>query len=94
MLDIQNGIRSLTEFKQNSTNILSYIKETHNPTVLTVNGKAEAVLLDPETYQNMVKKISLLNDSKNIQMSLIEMENDDGIPAEEIFKKLHEKFTK
>lgn len=93
MLDIQNGIRSLTEFKQNSSDLLKYIKKTHNPAILTVNGRAEAVLLDPKTYQNIMNKISLIESAKNIEAALIEMENDRGIPAEEVFKKLRKKFV-
>jgi PHD/YefM family antitoxin component YafN of YafNO toxin-antitoxin module len=94
MLDIQNGIRSLTEFKQNSAEILSYIKKTHSPAILTVNGRAEAVLLDPETYQNMLNKMSLLESAKNIENSLMEMENDKGISVDKAFKKLRKKITK
>jgi prevent-host-death family protein len=93
MLDIQNGIRSLTEFKQNSADVLEYIKKTHSPAVLTVNGRAEAVLLDPRTYQNMIDKISLIESAKNIEAALIEMENNQGIPAQKVFKELRKKFT-
>ncbi len=93
MLDIQNGIRSLTEFKQNSTDILGYIKKTNSPAILTINGRAEVVLLDPKTYQSMVNKIALIESAKNIESALIEMENTQGVPAKKIFKKLRQKFT-
>ena len=93
MLDIKNGIRSLTEFKQNSADILKYIKETHNPAVLTVNGRAEAVILDPETYQDLVNKISLIESAKDIEATLKEMENDKGIPAKKAFKALRKKLS-
>lgn len=94
MLDIKNGIRSLSDFKQNSSEILNYIHKTQNPTVLTINGKAEAVILDPESYQKMVNKIALLESSHKIKKSLIEMENEAGIPAQKTFKKLRQKITK
>ena len=93
MLDIQNGIRSLTEFKQNSADILGYIKKNHSPAILTVNGRAEAVLLDPQTYQNMINKISAIESAKNIESALVEMENTKGIPAQKVFKKLRKKFS-
>ncbi len=94
MINIHKGIRSLTEFKQNSADILKYIKKTHSPAILTVNGRAEAVILDPETYQNMINKIAFLESTKNIKNTLIEMENEQGIPAKQVFKKLRKKFTK
>lgn len=93
MLDIENGIRSLSEFKQNSSEILNYMKKTHNATILTINGRAEAVLLDPKSYQAMLDKIALLESQKKIEISLKEMENSKGIPAKKAFKKLHQKIT-
>ncbi|MBU6339637.1 MAG: type II toxin-antitoxin system prevent-host-death family antitoxin [Rickettsiales bacterium] len=94
MLDIKNGIRSLSEFKQNSTDILRYIKKTHSPAILTINGKAEAVLIDTESYQEMINKIALLESGNRIKSALVEMENDEGIPAEKAFKKLRKKIIK
>lgn len=93
MLDIKNGIRSLTEFKQNSANILQHIKKTHTPAVLTVNGKAEAVLLDPKTYQEMVKKISYLESTNQIRKALVEMEKDKGIASSKLFKMLRQNLN-
>jgi prevent-host-death family protein len=94
MLDIQNSIRSMTEFKQNSTEILNYIKKTHNPAILTVNGRAEAVVIDPKSYQKMIDKIALMESSTKIKTALVEMENEAGIPAKKVFKKLREKIAK
>ncbi|MES2961876.1 MAG: type II toxin-antitoxin system Phd/YefM family antitoxin [Pseudomonadota bacterium] len=73
---------------------IELIKKTHNPTILTINGKAEAVILDPESYQKMINKIAKLESAKKIQTALVEMENSDGISAQESFKKLRKKITK
>ena len=94
MLNIKTGIRSLTEFKQNSTEILTYLKKTHNPAILTVNGRAEVVLIDPGVYQKMVEQISFAESTNRIKDALIEMENSDGIPAKEVFARLRKKFPK
>ncbi len=94
MLDIKNGIRSLSDFKQNSSDILKYINKTHSPTVLTINGKAEAVLLDPESYQEMINKIYSIESANKIKTALVEMENNEGIPAQKAFQKLRKKITK
>ena len=48
MLDIANDIRSLSDFKRNTLELLSRLKETGNPLVLTINGKAEVVVQDAE----------------------------------------------
>jgi prevent-host-death family protein len=46
MIDVTQDIHSLTTFKRNSSGLMKRMKKTGRPLVLTVNGKAEAVLLD------------------------------------------------
>ena len=94
MLDIKNGIRSLSDFKQHSSDVLEYIKKTQSPSVLTIIGKAEAVLLDPDSYQKLMNKIAILESENKIKSSLVEMEENAGIPAKKVFKKLRHKITK
>lgn len=94
MLNINTGIKSLTEFKQNSSEILSNLKKTHSPTILTVNGRAEVVLLDPETYQNMVEKLYLAESSGRIEERLLESNKNKGVELEEFFDNMTKKHTK
>ena len=44
MLDLANDIRSLSDFKRNTVDLLDRIRKTGNPMVLTINGKAELVV--------------------------------------------------
>jgi prevent-host-death family protein len=44
-------IRSVTDLKRNTKEILSQVHRTKRPVVLTVNGKADAVLMDTKTYE-------------------------------------------
>ena len=44
-------IRSVTELKRNTREILNQIRQTGRPVVLTVNGKADAVLIDARTFE-------------------------------------------
>jgi prevent-host-death family protein len=48
-------IESLTAFKRNTTEYVKKIKASGNPLVLTVNGKAEIVVQDAESYQRMLE---------------------------------------
>ena len=59
MVDIQE-IHSLTDFLRNHKTHVSRIKETRTPEILTVNGKAEIVIIDVESFQAMVEKIARL----------------------------------
>ena len=48
-------IESLTAFKRNTNEYVKKIKKTGKPLVLTVNGKAEIVVQDAESYQRMLE---------------------------------------
>ena len=50
MIDVTQDIHSLTTFKRNSSGLMKRMKKTGRPLVLTVNGKAEAVLLEIAEY--------------------------------------------
>lgn len=48
-------IESLTAFKRKTNEYVKKIKKSGNPLVLTVNGKAEIVVQDAESYQRMLE---------------------------------------
>lgn len=54
MLNLENGIDSLTNFKRQTADYLRQLHETGAPVVLTVNGKAEVVVQDAAAYQRLV----------------------------------------
>ena len=53
MLDIAKDIQSLSHFKRNATEVVARMKESGNPVVLTVNGRAEIVVQDAAAYQRL-----------------------------------------
>ena|SRR5687767_11375006 len=46
-----DDIRSVTELKRKTREILAQVRQTGRPVILTVNGKADAVLMDARTYE-------------------------------------------
>jgi prevent-host-death family protein len=54
MLDIPTDIQPLTTFRRKSAQFLKQIKKSKRPVVLTVNGKAAAVIQDEEAYQRLL----------------------------------------
>jgi len=54
MLDITKVIQSLTTFRRRSGDFMKQIKKSKRPVVLTVNGKAAAVVQDAEAYQRLL----------------------------------------
>lgn len=55
--NLANGIHSLASFKRDSGFILEKMRKDKEPVVLTVNGKAEAVLLDPSAYEELLEQL-------------------------------------
>ena len=53
-MNLNRDIHSLTEFKQKTPDFLQQMKETGEPIVLTVNGKAALVVQDCESYQKLL----------------------------------------
>jgi len=44
----------MTTFRRNPAKFMKHLKKTKKPMVLTVNGKAEAVVQDAEAYQRLL----------------------------------------
>ena len=59
-ISITEDIRSITDLKRNTNSVLEQIHKTKRPVVLTVNGKAEAVLLAAEEYEKIANAFNLL----------------------------------
>ena len=59
-LRITEDIRSITDLKRNTNLVLEQIHKTKRPVVLTVNGKAEAVLLGAKEYEKIATAFNLL----------------------------------
>ncbi len=60
VLSITEDIRSITDLKRNTNSVLEQIHKTKRPVVLTVNGKAEAVLLAAKEYKKIANAFNLL----------------------------------
>ncbi len=60
MIDVTQDIHSLTTFKRNSSGLMKRMRKTGRPLVLTVNGKAEAVLLDAKDYQHVADQLDAI----------------------------------
>ncbi len=50
-------IHSLTDFTRNAKAYIRRIKDTKNPMAITVNGDAQVVVQDAESFQSMVDEL-------------------------------------
>lgn len=58
-LDFSEDTKSVSDLKRHMHEILEQIRKTRRPILLTVNGKADAVLIDAKTYEKQVKAMNL-----------------------------------
>jgi PHD/YefM family antitoxin component YafN of YafNO toxin-antitoxin module len=53
-MDLSRDIHSLTDFKKHTPEFIRQLKDTGEPLVLTINGKAELVVQDAASYQKLL----------------------------------------
>jgi hypothetical protein len=64
---------------------MKHMKKTGRPLVLTINGKAEAVVLDPATYQDVADHLDAV---ASIRRGLTQAVRGEGRPAEDLLNEL------
>lgn len=92
MLDISSDIQPLSSFKRDSVTLINQLKRTGRPVVLTINGKAEVVVQDAKSYQQMLELVDRAEAVIGIRKGLAAMAAGEGIPAEQAFEKLRKKY--
>jgi prevent-host-death family protein len=58
-MNLVDDIRSVTDLKRNTREILDHLHKTGRPVVLTVNGRADAVLIGARSYEKHLKAMNL-----------------------------------
>jgi len=91
MIDVKS-IQSLTDFKRNTTEHLTRLRKSRSPLVLTVNGKAECVVLDAESYQKLVDRIAYAESVRAIQEGIDSVAKYGARPVDDFLKELAEKY--
>ncbi|MFO8063866.1 MAG: type II toxin-antitoxin system Phd/YefM family antitoxin [Spirochaetota bacterium] len=59
-MNLESDIRSISYVKSNAAEMLKQVNETQSPLIITQNGEAKGVLLDPRSYQEMVDALGIL----------------------------------
>lgn len=86
MLDLTKDIQPLTTFRRRSRQFLKQIKKSKRPVVLTVNGKAAAVVQDAEAYQRLLDIAARADAREGIRQGLEDVRKGRSRPAEEFFR--------
>ena len=89
-MDLIKDIQPLTNFKRNTTELVRQMKETGQPIVLTINGRAELVVQDAGSYQRLVELVDRLEAVAGIRKGLDESTRGEGQPIEDAVREIRE----
>jgi prevent-host-death family protein len=90
-LDITKDIQSLTTFRRRPAEFLKQLKKSRRPVVLTVKGKAAAIVQDAEAYQRLLDIAARADVLEGIRQGLEDMKDDKVRPAAEFFEEFEAK---
>jgi prevent-host-death family protein len=92
MLNLARDVQSLSHFKRNTAAVMKRMSKTKAPVVLTVNGKAKAVVLDPATYQKMSAEAAKAEMIQFLKESIADFEAGRSRPVDEVFDDIAKEF--
>ncbi|RAU22119.1 prevent-host-death protein [Paramagnetospirillum kuznetsovii] len=87
-MDIIKDIQPVTTFRNHSAEFLNHIRETKRPLILTVNGKAAAVLQDAESYQHLLDIAAEASAQEGARQGREDVARGRTTPAAEVFAAL------
>jgi len=90
MIDLRE-VRSVTEFQRNIKEYVGRLKEKKTPLVLTVNGRAELVVQDAESYQLILERLERAETLAGIRRGMEQFERGEGISLDEAETQLRKK---
>jgi|SRR5580700_10459996 prevent-host-death family protein len=88
ILDITKDIQSLTTFRRRSAELLKQLKKSKRPVVLTVKGRAAAIVQDAEAYQRLLDIASSAQAEEGIRQGLDDVAQGRTRPAKEVFDEI------
>jgi prevent-host-death family protein len=84
-MDISRDIHPLTDFKRHTAEFLQQLKETGEPVILTINGKAEIVVQDARSYQRLRDLAERLETIEAVREGLASIDRGEGRPMDDVF---------
>nr|WP_294550951.1 type II toxin-antitoxin system Phd/YefM family antitoxin [uncultured Rhodopila sp.] len=84
-MDITKDIQPMTTFRNHSAEIMQHLKDTGRPVILTVNGRAAAVIQDAQAYQHLLDLAAEASAAEGIRQGLEDLRIGRVRPAGAVF---------
>jgi len=92
MLDLTQDIQSLTNFRRRSGDFLRQLRKSKRPVVLTVKGRAAAVVQDAQAYQRLLDMAAAADAREGIRQGLEDARKGPTRPAREFFREFEARY--
>jgi prevent-host-death family protein len=90
-MDFSKDVRSLSDFKRNTSELMERMEESGEPMVLTVNGKAKLVVHDAASYQQLMESMEYGQALKGIRQGMDDVAEGRTRPARQAFAAIRKK---
>lgn len=84
---------TLKDFQRNPAECINRLKQTRQPIELTVNGQAEVVMFDAQSFRQMLETIENTETLEAIKRGLEHIREGRTRPASEFFEEMREKYN-
>lgn len=85
MVNLATDIRPISYIKSHTAEMIRQVGDKKNPIIVTQNGEAKAVILDVDSYQNLINAINLM---KIISIGDRDIKNNKIVPHEQLKNKI------
>jgi len=85
MLNLVNDIRPISWIKAHTAEMIKQVGDNKNPIVVTQNGEAKAVLIDVESYQELINSINIM---KLVSIGDRDIQNGNTVPHDELKRRI------
>jgi len=91
VINLSEDIRSLSDFKRHTNELLTRMRASGHPMVLTVNGKAKLVVQDAVSYQKILDTLDRAEAIAGIRKGLADIKRGRTSPGRQAFDQIRKK---
>ncbi|MEL6349861.1 MAG: type II toxin-antitoxin system Phd/YefM family antitoxin [Myxococcota bacterium] len=62
LMDLTEDIKPISDFRANAAALLKQVQESGRPLVLTQHGRSAAILVDVQSYQELIEELHTLRE--------------------------------
>lgn len=92
-MNLTRNIQSVSTFKRETRRLIAQVKTTREPLILTVNDRAEVVVLDLQTHQELLALKDRMESIAGIRAGLESMKRGEGRPLDEFITEFFAKHN-